>query len=85
MTYLQWIKWVRRSYTGSPVRKKVVIAMVAAIVYQIWRARNDAHLNYKISRVEYIANEIKCIVKERCSIRKLSKWTTRDVKWFNNL
>lgn len=84
-TLQQSLSWVRRSYRGSRLRKQILYTALAAVVYQIWRERNEAFWNLKIRKIKCIEKEIHCIVKHRSRIGDSSKWSSKDREWIENL
>ena len=52
------LKWINKSKRSSRFRKDVQRAIVAACVYQIWRARNE---KLWIQKIENVEQTVKCI------------------------
>ena len=75
----QWIRWVRRCYTGTKMRRQVLFAMIPTAVYQIWKARNEAYWLDKVSRIECTVKNIKHTVKQQILFCKSVKWSHRDI------
>lgn len=82
---MQWLNWARRSYHESKARKQVLLVVLAATVYMIWKNRNEAFWLSKVNSITCIAIEIKYIVKNRINMCNRSRWSRRDCEWSSNL
>ncbi|XP_062100702.1 uncharacterized protein LOC133806626 [Humulus lupulus] len=75
------IRWIERS-KQSQFKKKV---LAAALVYHLWRARNDEVLKISSSSQEVIIRRTKEAVKLRVSCAMPRKVSSEDKNWFAEL
>ncbi|XP_021750452.1 uncharacterized protein LOC110716128 [Chenopodium quinoa] len=67
------------------VKKRVCYAVLAAIVYQIWYARNKALWLQVVIRPREICKAIRTEVVQRCKQMINGKWTRQQCKWLYSL
>lgn len=56
----QLISSIKRRYRGSRMQKQVIYLTLAAVVYQVWQARNTAFWDKKVQRIEHLVKDIRC-------------------------
>ncbi|XP_010688965.1 uncharacterized protein LOC104902758 [Beta vulgaris subsp. vulgaris] len=64
-TLPQWLMWIQRSYKGLRTRKQVLLIVITAVGYQIWRTRNQALWDQVVYDVDKIFKAVQFIVKYR--------------------
>ncbi|XP_062085935.1 uncharacterized protein LOC133792042 [Humulus lupulus] len=78
------LRWIERAKI-SKFRKQCYSAAIAALVYQIWHARNDILLHLKAVKIDLIVRKIKEDVKCRVSCVRPQRVSTVDIEWFSKL
>ncbi|XP_062118867.1 uncharacterized protein LOC133832558 [Humulus lupulus] len=78
------IRWIERA-SNTKFHKQVFSAAIAALLYQIWKARNDALWLGKIMQPYLIVQNTKVSVKNRISYILPKKISQRDRDWFGVL
>ncbi|XP_021852485.1 uncharacterized protein [Spinacia oleracea] len=63
--YMGLIRWIQWKSKGSNFQKKVLYTAVNAVVYAIWKVRNDALWNNKVPTVLHTFNFVKQSVIDR--------------------
>ncbi|XP_056692216.1 uncharacterized protein [Spinacia oleracea] len=80
----QVFMWVRR-YRKKEFRRKVIFTALAGLVYQIWKARNDAVWNHHVPTKQFILKTIQFDTRHRIQ-NLLGKTVSRiDHDWFRAL
>ncbi|KAL2943828.1 hypothetical protein RDABS01_032175 [Bienertia sinuspersici] len=80
----QMIQWIARSCKGDRIRRQAFCAAVTAMVYALWRARNDLLWSNKPWTVDQVVDEVKFSVKNR--ILFVNRNSNRlNGSWFQNL
>ncbi|XP_062113958.1 uncharacterized protein LOC133824963 [Humulus lupulus] len=75
------LRWIERAKI-SKLKKKCYSAALAALVYQVWHARNELLWNSKVMTVDMIARKIKEDVKHRVSCVRPQRVNTIEIEWF---
>ncbi|XP_062113351.1 uncharacterized protein LOC133824483 [Humulus lupulus] len=83
--YHQLLQWIYKAKHLSKVKKGIFIAVVTALVYHIWRARNDVLWSYKLWHVNHIIEVIKRELKLRLPMSMPRKTRSSDKEWFQKL
>lgn len=73
-----------RSVRGKMCRK-IIIAVVAALVYKIWQVRNDAIWNNKVVKPQVICLQIQQECKIRVNMQSIRKEGNGRRKWIEEL
>ncbi|XP_048503148.1 uncharacterized protein LOC125498881 [Beta vulgaris subsp. vulgaris] len=81
--YTQWKKWGRNH--GSKRRQKIGYATLAAVVYEVWRARNSVVWNLKVPCREAAVRRIQRTVCSMVQHQVTSKWSREDIEWLEKL
>ncbi|XP_010693609.2 uncharacterized protein LOC104906537 [Beta vulgaris subsp. vulgaris] len=81
--YTQWKKW-GRNYS-SKRQQKIGYAALTAVVYEVWRARNNAIWNLKVPCPNAVVSSIKKIVCMRIQHQVNSKWSREDKDWLEKI
>uniref|UniRef100_A0A803Q656 Uncharacterized protein n=1 Tax=Cannabis sativa TaxID=3483 RepID=A0A803Q656_CANSA len=77
------LRWIERS-KYSKFKKNTLSAVVASLVYLIWKARNEKIWNGKDEDVNRVSCTVKEMVKHRNSIWP-KQVEAKDLEWFRNL
>ncbi|XP_048501464.2 uncharacterized protein LOC104897645 [Beta vulgaris subsp. vulgaris] len=80
----QHMTWLLRSHETGSFHRKVIMTSVAALVYQVWRARNDALWNNKVPSIQSAVQQIKFNVKHRIN-QVYKNMTPMEHRWFDLL
>ncbi|XP_062104130.1 uncharacterized protein LOC133815290 [Humulus lupulus] len=93
-SWLQWraesrslgrlLRWIERAKI-SRFKKQIFSAAIAALVYQIWHARNDILWNSNVVKEELIVRKVKEDVKCRVSCVWPKNVSSVDIEWFSKL
>ncbi|XP_062085485.1 uncharacterized protein LOC133791578 [Humulus lupulus] len=78
------LRWISRA-PMSKFHKMVYAAFVAAVVYHIWKARNEVFLLFKVRRIDLIVNNIINDVKNRVQGVMPKTVSSIDREWFDSL
>ncbi|XP_048497943.1 uncharacterized protein LOC125496507 [Beta vulgaris subsp. vulgaris] len=81
--YTHWKKW--GSNYRSKRRQKIWYAALTAVVYEVWRARNNAIWNLKVPCPTVVVRNIKKTVCIRFQHPVTSKWSREDKEWLEKL
>ena len=89
----QWLNWRMKAKTVDRILKwigkakmtkmhrKISYVTMTALVYNIWKMRNEALWQGKVCIVEKVVQEIKREVKMRIKIVRPKKASRRDIEW----
>ncbi|XP_062104371.1 uncharacterized protein LOC133815564 [Humulus lupulus] len=83
-TLLKVTRWIERAKV-STLRKHVYLAAIAALVYQLWRVRNEVFWLGKFTQPERIVQNTKFSVKTRITYIMPKKLSQKNLDWFRNL
>ncbi|XP_062112512.1 uncharacterized protein LOC133823677 [Humulus lupulus] len=83
--YHQLLQWIYKAKHLSKVRKGFFIVVVTALVYHIWRARNDVLWSSKLWHIIHIVEVIKRELKLRLDLSMPRKTRNSDKEWFQQL
>ena len=78
------IVWIATS-KKSKFKREVWNACLSALVYSIWKSRNDAYWNMYITMPHLLIDTLKRIVKERIRAVMPKKIARQDFVWFMSL
>lgn len=78
-----WKKWSRKF--ANKRKKSTCLALLAALVYQIWRARNCAFWEKCIPRPEVAVNTVMQNVCNRVRQLYNEKWNQGEKNWIDEL
>ncbi|KAM6560070.1 hypothetical protein CsatA_029309 [Cannabis sativa] len=78
------LKWIHKSKI-SKVKKKVLAAALAHLVYSIWYVRNDIVWNNHIENKDIIVQRMKNSIKHRVELVWPKKSGQKDREWFHKL
>ena len=78
------LKWIKKVKVGR-FRRHIFAMALAAIVYQVWKCRNEALWNAKVYTVEKMVKMIHYTVKNRIRNIMPKKVTELDSNWVENL
>ena len=67
-TLPQWIMWIQRSYKGSRTRRQVLLTVIPAVGYQVWRTKNQPFWDSVVDSVAKSFKDVQFIVKHRLQI-----------------
>ncbi|XP_010682490.1 uncharacterized protein LOC104897328 [Beta vulgaris subsp. vulgaris] len=84
-TLPQWIMWTQRSYRGTRIRRQVLLTVIAAVGYQIWRIRNQAYWEAMIDSVDKSFKSVQFIVKHKLQSWIPKKCSSVDRMWIEDL
>lgn len=78
------LKWLQRAST-SDFRRKVAYTSVAALVYNIWKAKNSVVWQLQVPTTQKVIKGVQADVK--CRIHNImgKKMNCRDRDWFHKL
>ncbi|XP_074301105.1 uncharacterized protein LOC141632457 [Silene latifolia] len=77
--------WFSEGRRISKMRKRYVGACHVALIYWIWRIRNEARLDHLVRRPELIVHQLLQDVKTRFLTQNFSIMGARDKNWFHSL
>ncbi|XP_074277916.1 uncharacterized protein LOC141601525 [Silene latifolia] len=77
--------WFSAGRRISKMRKRYVGACHEALIYWIWRIRNEARLDHFVGRPELIVHQILQDVKTRFLKQNFTIMGARDKNWFHSL
>ena len=77
-------RWARKKRIGS-VQRKFFYAMMAALVYHIWRVRNDALWQGKIWRVLNTVGRVEKEIQMRVKLAMPKKASSKDRQWAEHI
>ncbi|XP_062104541.1 uncharacterized protein LOC133815753 [Humulus lupulus] len=83
--YQALLQWISKAKHLSKLRKGFFIAVVSALVYHIWRVRNDVLWSSKIWYVNHIIEVIKRELKLRFIVSVYKGKRNRDKEWIQKL
>lgn len=83
MDKLIW--WCKRSRRQTKLQNQVVKIVCAAVIYNIWRARNERYWQQKNQSVDSIVSRIKNFVGQRCKLVNVHKLKSSDRDWLYKL
>ncbi|KAL2897643.1 hypothetical protein RDABS01_039426, partial [Bienertia sinuspersici] len=72
-----------RNYKGSRLRRQLYGAVVSALAYRIWPARNDMLWNQNRISADSIVREVQYVVKNR--IQFVGRMSSLDKEWIDAL
>ena len=78
------LKWIRKARM-SVVKKRILYAVLSAVIYHIWRVRNDALWASKIWMIKNIVQRIEQEVKMRVRLVMPKKATKNDREWVDSI
>ncbi|XP_010666358.1 uncharacterized protein LOC104883517 [Beta vulgaris subsp. vulgaris] len=81
--YVHWRKWGWKFKTKY--QQQVAYASLAAVVYHIWRARNNALWNQIVLRPDLVIKQIQVDVCIRMKAKLSNRWSERDKTWAASL
>lgn len=81
----QIIDWLTRRRRGIKFQRLVQTAVIEAVVYMTWQARNEAFWLGKVNRIDHTVKKIQQIVKTRTRSVLPKKVSSRDKEWFESL
>ncbi|KAL2894836.1 LINE-1 retrotransposable element ORF2 protein [Bienertia sinuspersici] len=79
----QLVNWIGRNYKGSRLRRYLYGAVVSALAYRIWQARNDMLWNQNRTSADSIVREVQYVVKNRIQI--VGRMSSLDKEWIDGL
>ena len=89
-TWLQWrcqglsmdaiLKWIRKAKI-SAVKRKIFQLVTAAMVYNIWRVRNEVLWSFKLWMVSNTVQRIKQDIRLRLRMYMPKKATVNEKEW----
>ncbi|XP_062089470.1 uncharacterized protein LOC133796004 [Humulus lupulus] len=79
--YHTLLQWISKAKHLSKLRRDFYIAAVSALVYHIWRVRNDVLWSSKIWHVNHIIEVIKRELKLRLTVSMYKGKQNRDKDW----
>ena len=82
---LDFLNWLDRRFRGSRTRKAVVGSAICATIYFIWKERNNALWNARISTIDHVISCIKFNVKHRICASLPRKCARADRAWVMSL
>lgn len=65
VSFPQLVGWVKRRAASNKFSRQMYISAIIAIVYMVWKERNNACWNHQVHIVDTIVKEIKSIVIHR--------------------
>ncbi|XP_074271297.1 uncharacterized protein LOC141595229 [Silene latifolia] len=75
------LKWRGRSL----LRKKLILAALASLVYYIWEGRNKCRIGDWVPRPENVRKRIHDVLRGRMHMLKLEKVPSRDMVWVQDV
>ncbi|XP_062102336.1 uncharacterized protein LOC133812574 [Humulus lupulus] len=85
LNLLHLIRWIHKAKRMSIIRKNIMYAALEALVYHIWRVRNDVYWNKKLWHVD---NTVQRVVREsqvRITLVMPKKAQTIDREWVTKI
>ncbi|XP_062113563.1 uncharacterized protein LOC133824628 [Humulus lupulus] len=82
--YHTLLRWISKAKHLTKLRRSFYIAAVSALVYHIWRVRNDVLWSSKIWHVNHTMEVIKRELKLRLTVMYKGK-QNRDKEWYQKL
>ncbi|XP_074318524.1 uncharacterized protein LOC141655338 [Silene latifolia] len=79
---VHWFSTVRRL---SKFQKRFIGACHVALIYWIWRIRNEAKMNVVVRRPEALVSQVLHDIKARVLALNTAPLLSRDQAWFQNL
>ncbi|KAL2937315.1 Uncharacterized protein RDABS01_020764 [Bienertia sinuspersici] len=79
----QLVNWIGRNYKGSRLKRQLYRAVVSALAYRIWQARNDMLWNQNRISADSIVREVRYVVKNR--IQFVGRMSSFDKEWIDAL
>ena len=83
--FMQILEWVGKRKRWSGFRKQVFSAVLAAGVYHVWKARNEALWAQKLWSIEYTVQNVRRDIIQRVKLVMPKKMKTCDRVWFDEL
>ncbi|XP_021764017.1 uncharacterized protein LOC110728684 [Chenopodium quinoa] len=77
-------KWWRKSIKDQ-IKRKVVLAVLAAVVYHIWLARNHAYLKKAVIHPRILCNATRIEIVDRLKGLIYLSWIREHCKWLDHL
>lgn len=78
------LRWIMKTKQGT-FEKRVLYAFISAIVYHIWRVRNEVIWDAKLWLANNIVQTIKREMKMRLRLLKPKKIPIQDKVWFESI
>ncbi|XP_074271685.1 uncharacterized protein LOC141595620 [Silene latifolia] len=75
------LKWREKSL----LRKKIILAAIASLVYYIWEGRNKCRLGDWVARPEAVRERIHATLRGRLHMLQMEKVPSRDIVWVKNV
>ncbi|XP_074266664.1 uncharacterized protein LOC141589943 [Silene latifolia] len=69
----------------SLLRKKIILAAIASLVYYIWEGRNKCRLGDWVARPEAVRERIHATLRGRLHMLQMEKVPSRDIEWVKNV
>ncbi|XP_062112554.1 uncharacterized protein LOC133823726 [Humulus lupulus] len=82
---LQLIRWINKAKKMSAIRKNIMYATLAALVYHIWRVRNDVYWNKKFWHITNTVQKVEREIQVRITLVMPKKAQTIDRDWFTKI
>ncbi|XP_062075816.1 uncharacterized protein LOC133779936 [Humulus lupulus] len=79
------IRWIHKAKRMSVIRKSFLYAALAALVYHIWRVRNDVFWNNKLWLVDNIVQRVIREIQVRITLVMPKKAQTIDREWVSKI
>ncbi|XP_062088974.1 uncharacterized protein LOC133795539 [Humulus lupulus] len=81
LNLLHLIRWIHKAKRLSVVRKSIIYAVLAALVYHLWRVRNDVFWSNKLWHVDNIVQRVVREIQFRISLVMPKKAKAIDREW----
>ena len=93
MVWLEWkcaarslkevYKWISKAKM-SIVRKRILYAVIGVVVYHVWRVRNEALWEAKVSRIQHTVQRIEKEILLRIKLVMPKKANIKDREWIES-
>lgn len=81
----QLVYWTKRGRAGSAVKTQVFAAMAAAVLYNIWHARNQVYWKQNTLTGEQIYRKVQSFILIKCRVLYSCKLKCGDKTWIDSL
>ena len=77
-------KWIIKTKMGA-FKRKIFCSVISALIYHLWRTRNEVFWDKKIVLPILIVQKVKQVVKLRLSLVKPKKASDQEKEWIASI